>query len=126
MFYFPSIKIALAWDRPTGSGSAGATRFVLERQYGYPVSVVRTAQLATGDLSQFQVIILPDSGGGGGGGEGAGGVGYDTVLGPNGARRLNDWVQAGGTLIGPGVWPITKKRFTRRLSASFAFTGSVS
>ncbi|MDQ6704534.1 MAG: M14 family metallopeptidase, partial [Acidobacteriota bacterium] len=93
VFYFPRIKIALAWDRPTGASAAGATRYVLERQYGYPVSVVRTAQLATGDLSQFQVIILPDSGFG---------EGYDAVLGPGAARRLKDWVQAGGTLIGLG------------------------
>ncbi len=93
VFSFPRIKVALAWDRPTGASAAGATRYVLERQYGYPVSVVRTAQLATGDLSQFQVIILPDSGFG---------EGYDAVLGANAARRLKDWVQAGGTLIGLG------------------------
>jgi hypothetical protein len=58
---------------------------------------VRTDQLARGDLSQFQVIILPDVGGGPGGGDT-----YDTIFGANGARRLNDWVQAGGTLIGLG------------------------
>ena len=38
--------IAIAWDTPAQSGSAGATRFVLERQYGYPVTPIRTAQLA--------------------------------------------------------------------------------
>ncbi len=100
VFSVPRATVALAWDRPTGASSAGATRFVLERQYGYPVTVVRTDQLARGDLNQFQVIILPDTGGGGGGGEAAG---YDTVFGANGARRLNDWVQAGGTLIGLGA-----------------------
>jgi len=97
VFPVPRAVVALAWDRPTNSGSAGATRFILERQYGYPVSAVRTDQLARGDLNQFQVIILPDTGGGPGGGES-----YDTVLGANGARRLNDWVQAGGTLVGLG------------------------
>jgi hypothetical protein len=97
VFSVPRAVVALAWDRPTASGSAGATRFILERQYGYPVSAVRTDQLARGDLNQFQVIILPDTAGGPGGGES-----YDTVLGANGARRFNDWVQAGGTLIGLG------------------------
>jgi len=87
------VKIAMAWDRPTSAGSAGATRFVLERQFGYPVTVIRTQQLAGADLTQFQVIILPDSGGG---------EGYGGVLGANGARRLKDWVEAGGTLIGLG------------------------
>ncbi len=96
VFTVPRAVVALAWDRPTAAGSAGATRFLLERQYGYPVSAVRTDQLARGDLSQFQVIILPDAGGG------QGGETYESVLGTNGARRLSDWVQAGGTLIGLG------------------------
>lgn len=86
----PSPAIALAWDRPTAAGSAGATRFVLERQFHYPVTPVRTAGLSTADLSKFQVLILPDSTG----------EGYAAVLGPNGPRRLKDWVTAGGTLIG--------------------------
>ena len=102
VFSVPRAVVAMAWDRPTGASSAGATRFVLEREYGYPVTVVRTDQLARGDLNQFQVIILPDTGGSGGEGLGGGG-GYDTALGANGARRLNDWVQAGGTLIGLGA-----------------------
>ena len=93
VFSVPKPVIALAWDRPTSSAAAGATRFVLEREYGYPVTVVRTDQLARGDLSQFQVIILPET---------AGPEGYAAVLGANGARRLTDWVQSGGTLIGLG------------------------
>ncbi len=80
--------IALAWDLPTSSAAAGATRFVLERQYGYPVTPIRTMQLATADLSKFQVIILPP------------GTNYTQALGPNGARRLKDWASSGGTLIG--------------------------
>ncbi|MCX6624168.1 MAG: peptidase M14, partial [Acidobacteria bacterium] len=83
--------IALAWDRPVSSGSAGAVRFILERQYGYPVTAIRTAALAAADLSRFQVLILPE-----------GGQGYAAVLGPNGIRSLKDWVAAGGTLIGFG------------------------
>ena len=82
--------ILMAWDRPTSAGSAGETRWLLERQYGYPVTVIRTQQLAGADLSKFQVIILPEGGG------------YAGVLGADGARRLRDWVQAGGTLIGMG------------------------
>jgi len=81
--------------------AAGATRFVLERQYGYPVSVVRTPQLANGDLSQFNVVILPDAGGFGGG------ESYASILGSAGMRRLKDWVQAGGTLIGVGSGAVT-------------------
>jgi hypothetical protein len=82
--------ILMAWDRPTSAGSAGGTRWLLEREYGYPVTVVRTQQLAAADLSRFQVIILPE------------GAGYAGVLGADGTRRLKEWVEAGGTLVGIG------------------------
>jgi hypothetical protein len=82
--------ILLVWDRPTSSASAGAARFVLERQFGYPVSVVRAAQIGMADLSKYNVIILPE------------GNGYFETFGANGTRRLQDWVQNGGTLVGLG------------------------
>ncbi len=85
--------IAIAWDSPTGPGSAGQIRFVLERQFNYPVTVIRANQMGNSDLSKFQVIILPDAGFG---------AGYTGAFGPVGSRRLKDWVQAGGTLIGMG------------------------
>lgn len=93
VFYVRRPAVAIAWDRPTSSASAGQTRFVIERQYGYPVTVVRAQQLAVADLSKFQVIILP---------EGGFGEGYAGAFGPMGARRLKEWVQSGGTLIGIG------------------------
>jgi hypothetical protein len=64
---------------------------MLERQFGYPVTVVRTQTLATAELSRFHVIILPEAG-----------EGYAAALGANGAQRLKQWVSAGGTLIGYG------------------------
>jgi len=82
--------ILIAWDRPTQGGSAGQARFVIERQFGYPTSVIRTEQMGGVDLSKFQTIILPDGGA------------YAASLGANGVRRLKDWVQAGGTLVGIG------------------------
>jgi len=82
--------IAMAWDTPAQSGSAGATRFVLERQYGYPVTPVRTAQLANTDLSKFQVLILPSGGN------------YASALGESGIDRVKAWVAAGGTLVALG------------------------
>jgi hypothetical protein len=82
--------IALAWDTPTQSANAGATRFVLERQYGYPVTPIRTAQLAGADLSKFQVLILPPGGN------------YARVLGESGIERVKNWVSAGGTIVALG------------------------
>ena len=84
--------VALAWDRPTSSTSAGWTRFVLERQFEYPVTAIRGPLLGTADLSRFQALILPE----------ASGEGYSQAFGANGTRRLKDWVAAGGTLIGLG------------------------
>jgi hypothetical protein len=82
--------IAIAWDSPAQSGSAGATRFVLERQYGYPVTPVRTAQLGGTDLSKFQVLILPSGGN------------YVSTLGEGGIERVKNWVAAGGTIVALG------------------------
>ena len=83
--------VALVWDRPTMSASAGWARFVLERQFGYPVTAVRAQTFSTADLKYFHVIIVPDSAGD-----------YASVFGSNGAKRLKDWVQNGGTLIAIG------------------------
>jgi hypothetical protein len=83
--------IALAWDAPTQPASAGTARFVLERQYGYPVTIVRTPQLAAADLSKFQVLILPSSAGS-----------YAGILGESGVAHIKQWVESGGTLISLG------------------------
>jgi hypothetical protein len=81
-------RIALAWDTPVSPSSAGWTRYVLERQFGYPVTIMRTRQLASTGLARFDVLILPSGGG------------YAQTFGPAGIARLKEWVQAGGTLIG--------------------------
>ena len=91
--YMRKPRIALAWDRPTRAYNAGATRFVVERQIGYPVTPVRTRQLAFAELRDFDVLLLPDPGFGGT---------YGDVLGEGGTRRIRDWVRAGGTVVGLG------------------------
>jgi hypothetical protein len=86
---FKKPRIAIAWDRPVASSSAGAARFVLERQFGYPASVIRAAALSTADLDQFDVLILPSSQGN-----------YGDTFGAAAVTRLKAWVNKGGTLIG--------------------------
>ncbi len=79
-------KIAMAWDSPVSSLSAGNARFVIERQFNYPVTAIRTQQLANADLSNYQVLILPSGR-------------YQTALGKRGANNLKQWVKQGGVLI---------------------------
>jgi len=89
---FNAPKVAIAWDRPTRSYVAGNTRFVIERQFDYPVTAIRTSRLASANLSGYDVIILPE----------ASDTGYADVLGDGGAENLKDWVEKGGVLIGIG------------------------
>jgi len=85
-------RIALAWDQPTSIYSPGALRFVLERQIGYPITVVRTQTLGSADLNRYDVVILPDASNRFGGG-------YAGLLGSAGTAHLRDWVEDGGTLV---------------------------
>lgn len=87
--YVRKPQIAMAWDTPVSAGPAGATRFVLERQYGYPVTAIRTQQLAQADLSAFNVLILPPGD-------------YGQALGNAWGGRIKQWVAAGGTLVAAG------------------------
>jgi hypothetical protein len=84
-------RIAMAFNYPTSSLSAGWARYVLEQSYGYPVTAIHTWQLASADLSEYNVIILPHAGGAFGG--------YGRLLGESGAQKLKAWMQNGGTLI---------------------------
>ena len=56
---------------------------------------IRTRQIATSNLSDYDVLILPQASQFGGGG-------YGPELGEAGAANLKDWVAKGGVLIGVG------------------------
>ncbi|MDG1437634.1 MAG: M14 family zinc carboxypeptidase, partial [Emcibacteraceae bacterium] len=85
-------KVAILWDTPTANYSAGNTRFVIERQFDYPVTAIRSKDIVGADLSPFQVLIIPESRGG-----------YKDVFGEQGAMNLKKWVNEGGTLIALGT-----------------------
>ena len=90
---FNQPKVAIAWDQPASAYSAGNTRFIIERQFDYPVTAVRVNQLKNADLSRYQVLILPANGWVGN---------YADALGKKGTANLKDWVSKGGVLIGLG------------------------
>lgn len=79
-------RVALAWDSPTRSDSAGWARYNIERRFGQPVTAIRTATLRRADLTRYDVIVLPAGT-------------YSEVLGEDGVRRLREWVRTGGTLV---------------------------
>ncbi len=89
---FNAPRVAIAWDRPTSSYIAGNTRFVIERQFDYPVTAIRVAQIGSADLSRYQVLILPGTSDGE----------YAAALGDEGIANLKSWVSRGGVLIGVG------------------------
>lgn len=80
-------KIGLAWDEPVSQYNAGHTRFVIERQIGYPVTAVRTGQIKSAGLDGFDVFILPES------------SGYGDYLNEAGLSQLKDWIADGGVLV---------------------------
>ena len=79
-------KIAMAWDEPVSSLSAGNTRFVIERQFNYPVTAIRINTLKKADLSNYHVLILPAGD-------------YKETLGKRDADNIKQWVKRGGVLI---------------------------
>ena len=79
-------RVALAWDEPTYSASAGWARYVLERRFGQKVSAIRAGALRRADLTRYDVVILPAGD-------------YTQALGEDGLRRLKEWARMGGTLV---------------------------
>lgn len=89
--------IALVGDDGVSQTSYGATWFVLEQRYGISFTPVSTRWLASGELSRFNVIVIPDASSGA----------LARIVGKDGADRLRDWVRSGGTLItfaGASAW----------------------
>ncbi|MFQ5652529.1 MAG: M14 family metallopeptidase [bacterium] len=89
--YLERPKVALAYNIPTHPYSVGWTRYLLERGYDYPVTIINTMQLPRLDLTDYNVLILPNSAQRYGS--------YKKLLGQAGARKLETWVENGGTLI---------------------------
>ncbi|HYD53719.1 MAG TPA: M14 family zinc carboxypeptidase, partial [Gemmatimonadaceae bacterium] len=90
-------RVALVGDEGIGQTAYGATWWSLEQRFGIRFTPVTTRWLGGGDLSQFNVIIVPS---------GSPGT-LDRVVGKGGADRLREWMQRGGTLVtfgGASAW----------------------
>ncbi|HUP20923.1 MAG TPA: hypothetical protein VM778_13375, partial [Gemmatimonadota bacterium] len=100
-------RIAIAAGPAASPTSFGAVRWLLEAEAGLPVDVVRLEDLGAApgadrdslagrgseglDLGVYSAIVLPD---------GPGPDAWAAALGEGGARRLERWIEAGGTLVG--------------------------
>ena len=81
-------RIAILGDDGVSQTAYGALWWALEKRYGISFTPVYTRVLSGGDLSKFNVIIMPDS--------------YGPKIEKNGVDHLKSWVRAGGTLITMG------------------------
>jgi len=79
-------RVAMAWDDGVSQLGAGAMRYVLERRLGLPVVPIRTSYFGRADLSDYDVLVVPD----GSPASAIGGGGMDTI---------RTFVERGGVLV---------------------------
>jgi hypothetical protein len=82
-------RVAVAWDDGISQLSAGALRYVLEQRLGLPVVPIRTSRLARADLSDYDVLLVPEGN-------------PSAALGAGGQRTIREFVQRGGVLVAIG------------------------
>jgi hypothetical protein len=90
-------RVALVGDEGTSQTAYGATWWSFEQRFGLRFTPVSSRWLANGDLSQFNVIVVPSASAGT----------LDRIVGKGGADRLRTWLQQGGTLVtfgGASAW----------------------
>lgn len=95
-------SIVLVSEPPTSSTAFGAVWSLLGQTYGVPATIIRAQDLASADLADYNVIILPDGSA----------SGYARTFGEDGASALKAWVQHGGTLVtikGATAWASSEK-----------------
>jgi hypothetical protein len=85
-------RIAILGDEGVSQTAYGALWWSLDKRYGISFTPIYAPVLSGGDLSKYNVIIMPD--------------GYAGLLsgriGKDGVDHLKTWVRAGGTLITMG------------------------
>lgn len=82
-------RVAVAWDDGVSQLSAGALRYVLEQRLGLPVVPIRASRLARADLSDYDVLLVPEGD-------------PSDVLGEAGQRAIRTFVERGGVLVAIG------------------------
>ena len=94
-------SVALVGDEGISQPSYGAAWYVLEQRYGMQFTPVSSRWIGSGDLSRFNVIVIPDASSGA----------LNRLVGKAGADHLREWVRRGGTLVTMGdasAWAATE------------------
>lgn len=86
----PNIKIALLGGNPTSTLRFGEVWHFFEQQLNYPIAVLDADYIKGVDLSEYDVLILPD------------GYGYNKLMTEDMLKDLKKWVASGGRLIAMG------------------------
>ncbi|MFN7055888.1 M14 metallopeptidase family protein [Hyphomonas sp.] len=84
-------RIAMAWDDGTSPTEAGAARWTLEHKLGLPVTPIRVRTLRSAQLSDYDVLVLPEVSGR-----------FSAALGSAGAGALKEFTARGGVLVSFG------------------------
>ncbi len=79
-------SVAIVWDEPAATYSAGWVRYTLEDRYGLRVTAIRADRLPRTVLSDYDVIVVPNGR--------YGGAWSDAFV-----EELADWMSDGGTLV---------------------------
>lgn len=82
-------RVALLGGAPVNGSSFGFSWYAMDQRIGYPSALIDAGFVASGDMSQFNVLIMP----------GVNGGALERILGDAGRARLADWVRSGGVLI---------------------------
>ncbi|WP_082732645.1 M14 family zinc carboxypeptidase [Sphingomonas sp. CCH18-H6] len=84
-------RIAMAWDDGTSPSGAGSARWTLERKLGLAVAPIRVRNLGAARLSDYDVIVLPETSGR-----------FAALLGSRGTEAIKGFVDRGGVVVALG------------------------
>ncbi len=82
-------RVALLGGAPVNGTSFGFSWYAMDQRIGYPSALIDASFVASGDMSQFNTLIMPS----------VAGAALERILGDAGRARLTDWVRNGGVLI---------------------------
>ena len=86
----PDIKIAVLAGAPSSTLRFGEIWHFFEQQLDYPITVIDADYIKGVDLSEYNVLVLPD------------GSGYSKLMNEEMVKELKKWVASGGRLIAMG------------------------